>query len=681
MPACRRGSTRSTAPNRGASSRRWCGCWAISISPRKRCTTRFARRSSSGRAKACPANPRAWLVSAGRFKAIDGIRRRARFDSLDDVAERGRSDRRRARRCATTRASRTIGCGSIFTCCHPALAPDAQVALTLREVCGLTTEEIAQAFLTARADARAAHRARQGEDPRRAHSLPGARRRPSCRERLDSVLRVIYLVFNEGYSASSGDVADAARSVGRGDPARPAARRAAARARGDRAARADAAAGIAARGAHVADRRARPARRPGPLAVEPRRRSTKASALVERALAVAARRPVRAAGGDRRRARRRAERRRDRLGRDRRPLRRAAAHRAVAGRRAEPRRRGRDARRPRRRAALIDAILARGDLADYHLAHAARADLCRRLGRRDAARASYERALALARQGPERRFLERGSPSWTPEARAAAGRLLPVRSRQLSMSKQRAGRSTDRMTNPWHGTRCARPHGSHPMKPDFSHHDADWAGQIAWPLEADPHRDGGASTGHPGRSDPCRAAAEPRIALERGDVVRLRSAFRVERRLGLRRLGRPRHRRPVAIRHRRASDGERGDRRARRWIVLPVRARAEEVVEHSGKYVEFVPPRRLAFTLSTPDHPTATRLDVDIEPRRRGCVLRLLHANVHAEPRNAHPPAVDRDALRARRHASRRRVGSRSTHGAGTRSDGMTSRRIRWTTC
>ena len=118
-----------------------------------------------------PANPRAWLVSAGRFKAIDHIRRQARFEPLDadvhdaaaegdalPVADSVEDDRLRL----------------IFTCCHPALAPDAQVALTLREVCGLTTEEIARGLPDAGTDAGAAHRARQGEDPRRAHSLRGA---------------------------------------------------------------------------------------------------------------------------------------------------------------------------------------------------------------------------------------------------------------------------------------------------------------------------------------------------------------------------------------------------------------------------------------------------------------------------------------------------------------------------
>ena len=202
-----------------------------------------------------PANPRAWLVSAGRFKAIDGIRRRARFDVAGRLAQQ--LDDALARRTSPASESESVEDDRlrlIFTCCHPALSPDAQVALTLREVCGLTTEEIAQRVPHARADAGAAHRARQGQDPRRAHSLSGARRTAELPERLDAVLRVIYLVFNEGYSASSGDVADPARSVRRGDPSRAAAGRTAARARGAGAAGADAAARIAARGAHLAGR-------------------------------------------------------------------------------------------------------------------------------------------------------------------------------------------------------------------------------------------------------------------------------------------------------------------------------------------------------------------------------------------------------------------------------------------
>jgi RNA polymerase sigma-70 factor (ECF subfamily) len=150
-----------------------------------------------------PANPRAWLVSTGRFKAIDAMRRRVRFDaSLAELA-------RQLDATPDTAAVEDQGIEDdrlrlIFMCCHPALPPDAQVALTLREVCGLTTEEIARAFLTAvptvaqrivRAEAKV-------RDARIPYQVPS---RANLPERLDAVLHVMYLVFNEGYSASSGE--------------------------------------------------------------------------------------------------------------------------------------------------------------------------------------------------------------------------------------------------------------------------------------------------------------------------------------------------------------------------------------------------------------------------------------------------------------------------------------------
>ena len=352
-----------------------------------------------------PANPRAWLVSAGRFKAIDGIRRRARFDaSLTEVAERLHAE------AAEPVVLDDEGLGDdrlrlVFTCCHPALAQEAQVALTLREICGLTTEEIARAFLTATPTiaqriVRAKAKIRTAKIPYR---VPTRAELPA---RLEAVLHVIYLVFNEGYFASSGaeltrhDLSGEAIRLGRllvellPEP----------EARGL----------LALMVLHESRRKARTT--PGGeivlLADQDRARWDRelieegkaqvAGALASRrfgpytvqaAIASVHADAADAAGTD--------------WGRivslydlllqaDPSPV--IELNRAVAVAMREG---------PAEGLALIDAILARGDLAEYHLAHSARADLLRRLGRGEEARAAYRRALEQSRQEPERRFLER----------------------------------------------------------------------------------------------------------------------------------------------------------------------------------------------------------------------------------------------------------------------------------
>ena len=352
-----------------------------------------------------PANPRAWLVSTGRFKAIDGMRRRARFDaSLTELAkhlESGASDPEEWEDESVEDDRLRL----IFTCCHPALSPDAQVAMTLREVCGLTTEEIARAFLaTPQTIAQRIVRAKAKiRDARIPYVVPSKTDLP---DRLDAVLRVVYLVFNEGYSASSGglltrhDLSSEAIRLGRlliGFLPEPEAE------------------GLLALMLLQDSRRAARTSPTGDLILlEDQDRSLwnrdqiiEGSALVERALlsglagpyalqaAIAA---VHAGAPD--------------------PavtdwaqivrlydvLMRAnpspvvELNRAVAVAMRDG---------PLAGLVLIDAILARGDLGKYHLAHSARADLCRRLGRTAEARASYERAFSLTQQEPERRFLER----------------------------------------------------------------------------------------------------------------------------------------------------------------------------------------------------------------------------------------------------------------------------------
>ena len=352
-----------------------------------------------------PANPRTWLVSAGKFKAIDGIRRNARWRAAQDqIAYQSdlQADERSSQDDELLEDDRLR---LIFTCCHPALSPDAQVALTLREVCGLTTEEVAQAFLLppstlAQRIVRAKSKIREARIP---YQVPTG---TDLADRLDSVLRVIYLVFNEGYTASSGatltrhDLSGEAIRLGRlllellPEPevmglqalmllheSRRAARTspdgepvlmdAQDRASWDR--------DLIAEGGALVER-ALKSRRFGPYSLQAAISAVHAESpspadtdwaqivglydvllRVEPSVVIELNRAV-----------------------------------AVAMRDG-----------PASGLRLIEALLARGELTEYRLAHAARADLCRRLGQVDEARAAYERALALTQTAPERRFLER----------------------------------------------------------------------------------------------------------------------------------------------------------------------------------------------------------------------------------------------------------------------------------
>jgi RNA polymerase sigma-70 factor (ECF subfamily) len=350
-----------------------------------------------------PANPRAWLVSAGRFKAIDGIRRSARFDPLDEDAEQFASPED-----PESWGSEEIEDDRlrlIFTCCHPALPPDAQVALTLREVCGLTTEEIAYAFLTAppalaQRIVRAKNKIRDAKIP---YQVPSQQDLP---DRLDSVLRVIYLVFNEGYSASSG------ASLTRQDVSGEAIRLA--RLLVELLPEPEAMGLLALMLLHESRRAARASATGDLILLEDQDRLLwdrdmieEGTALVERALATRRIGPytLQAAISAVHAGALRAD---------------ATDWAQIVGlydvlARVEPspvvelNRAVAIAMRdgPAAGLALVDAILARGELSDYRLAHAARADLCRRLGRTAQARESYRRALELTRLEPERRFLER----------------------------------------------------------------------------------------------------------------------------------------------------------------------------------------------------------------------------------------------------------------------------------
>ena len=354
-----------------------------------------------------PANAVSWLVSAGRFKAIDRARRRANFDANQEEVAREMIDSANA---GQSRHNDDEAIGDdrlrlIFTCCHPALSPDAQVALTLRTVGGLTTEEIAHAFLMpaptlAQRIVRAKNKIRDARIP---YEIPEHRDLPA---RLDAVLAVLYLIFNEGYSASSGD------ALTRADLCAEAIRLCRllvellpeAEAEGllalmllhdsRRAARVSASGELLLleeqdrtrwNAAHIREgvmltERALRSRRFGPYALQAAIGAVHAEAtnasetdwrqivgLYDVLLRVQPSSVV--------------------------ELNRAVAVAVIDG--------------AERGLALVDALLLRGELTTYHLAHSARADMLRRLGRRAEALAAYDRALALTMQGPQRRFLER----------------------------------------------------------------------------------------------------------------------------------------------------------------------------------------------------------------------------------------------------------------------------------
>jgi RNA polymerase sigma-70 factor (ECF subfamily) len=375
----------------------------------------FAAALESWSESGIPENPRPWLISTARFKAIDGMRRRARFDEkqqeLTHYTE-ARLTEAQARGGEVSFLAREINDEEIeddrlrliFTCCHPALPSEGQVALTLREICGLTTEEIARAFLVTPATlaqriVRAKTKIREARIP---YEVPGPQELP---ERLEAVLQVVYLVFNEGYSAAAG------AEVTRAELTREAIRL------GRLLAELQPEAEVIGLLALMLLQESRRAARMSPTGelillenqdrgLWNREQIAEGVALVEKALksrrfgpytlqaAIAAvhAEAESAAATDWRQI----VALYDQLARIQ-PSPIVQLNRAVAIAMRDG---------PEAGLAHIDAVLEHGELANYYLAHSARAEMCRRLGRTAEARSSYERALALTQQEPERQFLQ-----------------------------------------------------------------------------------------------------------------------------------------------------------------------------------------------------------------------------------------------------------------------------------
>lgn len=352
-----------------------------------------------------PANPRAWLISAGRFKAVDVLRRRSRADaSLDELSRRIESDTV-AQVGSDESAIEDDRLRLIFTCCHPALQPEARQALTLREVCGLTTEEIARAFLAsppaiAKRIVRAKAKIRDARIP---YEIPSREELP---ERLDSVLQVVYVLFTEGYAASSGP------ALTRPDLSGEAIRLA--RVLLELLPEAEVMGLLALMLLHESRRAARTSPTGDGVLLEDQDRSLwnreqidEGASLLRCALETGTVGPYTlqaAIVAVHAEAATAAETDWSRIAGlydvllqvNPSPV--VALNRAVAVAMRDG---------PEAGLALVDAILERGDLRDYHLAHSTRGDMLRRLGRTSEAVGAYRRALDLAAQAPAKRFLLR----------------------------------------------------------------------------------------------------------------------------------------------------------------------------------------------------------------------------------------------------------------------------------